>query len=543
MSGNGVGTTTLAGNARLAGTTYFDVRISPYSGSDQFHVTGLNTLTIVRNADDTRPTFYFLTPSGTTPQIAERRTLIATDQNNGLDLEVRPNTVDTLTNYRFIVRTNQDTETFSSSGQQYYAYLGRDTSFEAMGQTINQRSFGRYLDAVKEIDDGAVDSDLADFQWIRDTLDLMANVDDIRNAMEQLSGVIYAPLSSVCMQRQFFQYNQMADRLRRDLVFRPAWGCPAVKPKILPTLETQSIDSGEAILDQVLTRGQTPDHAPWLTYGHLSGFGFGGNLDSDGKGYGGSYGGGGLQLAYGIRGTPRCHYGVFYQYGGIDYDGNKNGTATINSHDFGGYFTVHDPTNYLLLIAGGGFSAYDVKRTLNFGNDINWINRTAHGDHDGGQATFYAEYGLHLEGHLSGLCPYVGLMYMNVTQAAFTETGAKGASLAIEENHLNSLRSLLGAAWDKPFLGNPAWTVNARALWVHELLKQTYGETTTRLAPIPDTTFVILGPAAGRDWGVVGAGLQYLSPENSSRFYVNADCMVNGVSNIYMGSAGWEYLW
>ena len=542
MSGNGAGTTTLGGDTWLAGVSRFDVRLSPLSGSDQFHATGLNTLTIVRNADDSRPTFYLVAPGGTNPQIAERRTLITTDHADGLQLEVRPSVADTLQDYRFILRTDRDAETFASSGQYYYAYLARDGSFEAIGITANQKSFGRYLDTVKDTDDGVAGSGQTDFQWIRDTLDLMTDLDDVRDAMEQLAGMTYAPLSSISMQRQFFQYNQMADRLRRDLVFRPTWG-RTLPPEALPPVHVREFESGETVIDSVMTRGQAPDQAPWLTRGQLSGYGFGGDLNSDGNGYGGSYGGGGLQLVYGIRSTPRFQFGTFYQYGGIDYDGDKNGQATINSHDFGGYFTLHGPTDYLLFIAGGGFSNYDVKRTLNFGNDINWINRTAGGDHQGGQATVYAEYGLHFEGPLSGICPYVGLMYMNVTQSAFTETGANGANLALEENRLNSLRTLLGTAWDKPLFSSPSWTVNARALWVHELLRQTNGRTTARLAAIPDETFVILGPGAGRDWGVVGAGLQYLHPNNRSRFYVNGDFMMNGVSNIYMGSAGWEYLW
>lgn len=541
MSGDGVGTTTLSGNTWLAGDTYFDVRISPDSGSDQFHVTALNKITLVRNADESRPNFYLPTPYGATPQIGERRTLIATDRADGLTLAVRPRAVDPLSDFRFILRTDLDIETFGATGHHYYAYLGRDSSFETMGQTTNQRSFGRYLDTVKETDDGEIDSALADFQWVRDTLDLMTDLGDVRDAMEQLCGVTYAPLSTVSMQRQFFQYNQMADRLRRDLRFRPTWGGSA-DPDQRMVPHSQYIDSGEAVLDQVLRRGQSPENAPWLTHGRLSGIGFGGDLESDGNAYGGSYGGGGMQLAFGVRQTPRFTFGTFYQYGGIDYSGDKNGSAAINSHDFGGYFTLHDTTRYFLFLAGGGFSGYDVKRTLDFGNDINWIHRTAHGDHDGGQATVYAEYGLQLDGFFSGLWPYVGLMYMNVSQSAFTETGANGANLALEENHLNSLRTLLGAAWDKPLFGNPAWALNARALWVHELLKRTRAETTARLAPIPEATFVVLGPSADRDWAVVGTGLQFFHSDNASRFYVNADVMLNGSSNIFLGTAGWEYL-
>ena len=541
MSGNGLGTMTLSGNTRLAGTTYFDVRLSPDSGNDQIRVTGLNNITIVRNADDSRPTFYLATSSGTTPQLGERRTLIVSERSDGIVMEVQPRVLDNLSGYRFILRTDQSLNMLASSSQYCYAYVVRDASFEAIAQTTNQRSFGRYLDTVKNTDDG-IDSDLADFQWIRDTIDLMTTFDDVRDAMEQLSGMIYAPLSSVCMQRQFFQYNQMANRLRRDLVVCPNNGY-RVPSKTPLHFHLPQLDPNETILDQILTRGQAPQPEPSLTRGQVSGIGFGGNLDSDGNGYGGGYGGGGLQLLYGIYGTPRFQFGTFYQYGGIDYDGDMNGTATINSHDFGGYFTVHDPTNYLIFIAGGGFSTYDVKRSLNFGNDINWINRTAQGKHNGGQATLYAEYGLHFNGCLSGLNPYVGLLYMDITQNAFTETGATAANLVLEENHLASLRSLLGATWDKPLFGNPTLKVTTRLLWVHELLRQTHGQTTARLAPIPDTQFLILGPSAGRDWGIVGGGFQHFSSNNSSRFYINADVMVNGVSNIYIASAGWEYLW
>ena len=151
--------------------------------------------------------------------------------------------------------------------------------------------------------------------------------------------------------------------------------------------------------------------------------------------------------------------------------------------------------------------------------------------------------GVTLRGSRAALQPYAALQYLYTRQNAFTETGAGVLNMNVAGIDANSLRSLIGMrlagkGWQQ---GDRPITPVARALWLHEFLSTSTG-LNAQFAPIGGSTFAVQGANLGRDWAILGTGLN-MNLGNGWQAYANYDAQVNGVQTFHVGSGGVQYAW
>ncbi len=164
-----------------------------------------------------------------------------------------------------------------------------------------------------------------------------------------------------------------------------------------------------------------------------------------------------------------------------------------------------------MLSGQGGESS----RTIAIAN----ISRRASGQFDGWSAGAKISLGvrLPLPGGLM-LEPTASIADSAVNQAAFTETGATGADLAVNAQDWNTVESLLGARlYESIPLGSGAVNVEGRVAWAHELagVAPIIGES---FAAASGTDFSVAGADSGRNFAMVGAGLTYVAAGKVSVF-------------------------
>ena len=80
-----------------------------------------------------------------------------------------------------------------------------------------------------------------------------------------------------------------------------------------------------------------------------------------------------------------------------------------------------------------------------------------------------------------------------------------------------------------------------RAAWVHELLS-TNSIVNAQFGPIGGAAFAVEGLSLGRDWALVGGGLNW-QLSNHWSLYGNYDAMVNARQVFHVGSGGVQYIW
>ena len=138
--------------------------------------------------------------------------------------------------------------------------------------------------------------------------------------------------------------------------------------------------------------------------------------------------------------------------------------------------------------------------------------------------------------------PSVGVLYSQVNQDGFTESGAGGADLAVGSQSLNAAEGLAGVRFSRVLFANGGtWKFDGRLAWAHEL-----GDTTPVIdesfAAASGTNFVLDGARLSTDHGVVGAGLSYERSRNLS-FYVRYNGDLSGQETQNAVTVGARFAW
>jgi len=331
----------------------------------------------------------------------------------------------------------------------------------------------------------------------------------------------------VALQRQFFAYNQFAERVREDLF--QACG--------MDQLDLQNERYARLAAPMV----QIED---WVPRGWITGYGFGGSIAGDANADGCSYGGGGVQAAFGYQATDQVGLGLFYDFGSFDLKSDFGDKANAQAYSFGGYLAWHRDCDYFMFVGGGGFANYGATRYIDFESPENAIATTAQGKACGGQAAFYGEYGRNVQWENAHLRPYLGLLYMTVQQNAFKETGAGTLDLSFQDSTVNSFRTLLGSQFDYRYapMANLVWSF--RSVWMHECINDAAaGPLTAGLSAIPNGGFLLARPDIGRDWYVLGCGVRGAFFSKHLRPFADYDLIINGRQALNAGVGGLEYVW
>ncbi len=273
--------------------------------------------------------------------------------------------------------------------------------------------------------------------------------------------------------------------------------------------------------------------------GWITGYGLGGDAQSDGNADGFRYGLGGTQFGLEKQVSDCTTFGLWGNMAWSNVRGDVlDENADIENYHFGAHFTSLDDEAYWIGIAGAGYDHYDVRRQTNILAPI-----TAEGDMGGWQANAYLERGLTLEANCWSMQPYVALQYIHLHQDELVEQGAGVLNLDVEDLDSNSLRGILGGRFSKSVCtaNGRLLTPEIRAAWMHEFL-DTNQVVNAGLAGIGGAGFAVRGVDLGRDWATVGTGFN-LQMNDAVRLFAGYDVQLNSNQTFHVGSGGVEFVW
>jgi outer membrane autotransporter protein len=273
----------------------------------------------------------------------------------------------------------------------------------------------------------------------------------------------------------------------------------------------------------------------WNTW--ATGFGLGGDATTDGNAAGLNYSMGGT-LA-GLETADGCHRLGFYGGYLYNYIGtNANESSQVNGGTFGSYYVGRFDNHYAISVGGFEFDGFESRRRISFAGE------TAEGETDGWKGYYYTERGMTFGDRRLAVQPFGALQYIYVRQNGFTETGAAAANLAVPGINTHSFRSVFGSrlfAQDARVAGRYL-TPELRTLWLHEFLETETGFSTFFSEVGGGNSFAINGLGLGRDWAVLGGGMNCDLTCNWSA-YADYDLMLNDQTTFHIGSGGVQYLW
>ena len=201
--------------------------------------------------------------------------------------------------------------------------------------------------------------------------------------------------------------------------------------------------------------------------------------------------------------TSHLAAGVLFDYNHTDASTDSSGSRTkIDSYAPGMFATYSDHGFYVNGLFSYGYNTYSNSRNIGF------RNATATSDPSGQQFITSADAGYDFHPNKSWVVgPTLGLTYTHLDLNSFTETGAPGENLSIQEQNVDSLRSRLGAhAIYQTRVGYVLLQPNVSAIWQHEYLDNDSGITSS-FSDYPTTPFTIQPGAVSRDSALLGAGL------------------------------------
>lgn len=214
--------------------------------------------------------------------------------------------------------------------------------------------------------------------------------------------------------------------------------------------------------------------------------------------------------------------GLFTGYQGTASRYANGGTTTINAVRFGAYAAYNaDNGFYANTVIGGGYSAYDVKRPIQFGT----IDRFAKSEPVGAEFTsqITTGYDWRVGGFTFG--PELSAQYTYAGVGGFGENGADSLDLRLGQQNANSLRTSLGARIAYTWLVTDKIAIipELRMKWQHEFLMNP----TTFSAALDGGNgagFDYTTTAPARDAVFAGAGVTVQVGDRwNASFYYNAD--------------------
>ncbi|MGD9128805.1 MAG: autotransporter domain-containing protein, partial [Planctomycetia bacterium] len=403
--------------------------------------------------------------------------------------------------------------------------------------TLNEIQFLNYANTPNQIAMARYMTNVAE-RPLSTAMDLLYNTMEARATatdFDQISGAVYGTTSVLGLQNTSNTMNVLAQRLRPTMLGSQMMMAPA--------------SYGYSDSPQLVARGQYGCGCEYVpTWGAWSsGFGLGGSVSSDGNAVqrGLEYSLGGTLVGMERRLGDAMRLGFFYSYGQsyINQDVVVGVPNTVNTKNnlWGSYFMMNDGSAYTTLTGAIGYDDYEARRSIQMGA----ISANANGNHHGWQSAVYVEHGVSMGGPRLLIQPYGALQYIYLRQGTFTESGAGDYGLAVGGIDLHSLRTIAGGRLASTLcFGKSQVTFEGRGLWMHELLDQATGIVDAQLIGNPTgvPAFAISGANLGRDWAVVGTGVNWqLGPRMS--VFAAYDAQINARQTFHIGSAGVQMVW
>jgi uncharacterized protein with beta-barrel porin domain len=421
-----------------------------------------------------------------------------------------------------------DVGLFQEQGLMGFELLRNPTDYAALAETSNQLRVASYLDLVNPAATG-------DLGAVLDQINLQT-VEGVQDAFEQLEGEINGTIAQLAVQNTQQVYLLLNRKLNSGA---SSFGGESLGGfAVAPSRNSSNgfyQDPLEAEPIIVRANGGGRD---WK--GFVTGYGLGGNARGDGNAAGGVYGIGGTVFAAQCEIDSDHDWGFVGSYSGFNLS-TRSPDQSVRADDFqiGNFVRGDDGFNYYLLAGSVGIDDYRSRRHINLGA----INRTAEGSYTGWQGSAWLERGVTFRNGLFDVQPFVALQYIYLRQNGFTEQGADALNLRVSGIETDSLRNVLGIYACRNFRtsGGQTWCPTVRALWLHEYL-DTETSLNSVFAGTGGASFGTRGLNLGRDWAVLGCGLNWLASDRLS-LYASYDLQLNAVQTLHLGSGGLQYVW
>jgi outer membrane autotransporter protein len=412
----------------------------------------------------------------------------------------------------------------------YISLVANQSDFAAIAQTFNQTGVANYLD-------NASLNPSPDLEALISTLESLP-IAEQRAALDQMTAEVNGTFAQLGVQDTTYLYMMLRRRVGSGFaagasggsLSRSGYGEAAVLPV--------KLGSKSASADWVTLCSS--DYADPAWGGWITGYGLGGHAETDGNAAGGTYGTGGtiLGLERAVDEFTLCGLFGAYSHLNLDLRGLPQ-SAQANQGQFGAYLLRDVGPTYSLLAGSMGFADYDQTRRMVFGN----VNSTAQADYSGWTPSAYLEQGLRLQAGRTLLQPYGALQYIYVRQNEFTETGAGVLNQTVGGIDTHALRGLLGSRVSQTWqtASGRVFIPELRAAWMHEFLEPS-STLNAVFAPVGGGTFAARGLNFGRDWALLGTGVQWVLNRRTSLF-ANYDLQFNEHQVWNAGSGGLQFVW
>lgn len=371
--------------------------------------------------------------------------------------------------------------------------------------------------------------------WLIDQVVTVGDDSAMNALLAQMSGELYATLSTVGVQNTTNLYRALGDRLRPDMNGLAARGVAYSNVAVSDDPLTGALHWCGGQPSGIASGGGSA----WG--GWTLGYGLAGQASTDGNAQGVDYSTDGMIVAVERFVDSASRFGVFYSYGGSRVSAQTVAqNAKIDTNQGGVYLCRAVDDDYAMLAGGFGSDSYRTGRSI----VLDDTEATALSDHQGWQSAVYVERGHLLRGERWSLQPYGALQYIHIRQEAFAESGALGFNLDVGGSDFDSFRGMLGGRLIGRLRQQGAQTadISFRTIWMHEFLQQTTGLVATTFASGPGSPFVLSGLDLGRDWVVLGPGCSYTINDRVSLF-ANYDLQFNAQQAIHVGSGGVQFQW
>lgn len=245
-----------------------------------------------------------------------------------------------------------------------------------------------------------------------------------------------------------------------------------------------------------------------------------------------------------LFGSCDCRFGAFYGYQNNEMKNDAVagfGKLETQNHLIGLYHQFGDETVYNIYTIRGGYDRYDATRQV----DVLGARDALATKYDGFNAGATFERGANFALQPFVFSPFVSVDYNFLYREAFEETSTTGSGYALRSGSTNyhSLRGIVGARlFLDMYPGDQHVRIGARGAYIHEFLDGMFGETNVSFAGLPTTEFPIYGNALGRDWGLVGLGIDW-APIPAFLVFYHADVLLNEYVDDVYNSVGLSFRW
>ncbi|VAX36274.1 hypothetical protein MNBD_PLANCTO02-328 [hydrothermal vent metagenome] len=485
--GNSIGTITVTGDFNSSQTGSFEIEAQP-GGANPIPGTDVDLITVTGTAVVNGGTVNITAVPGVYQTDSIYRFLQAA---GGLTVTELPFYTDDIAGFRALPFFD---------GNDLGFLIRPDISYSTIGQTYNQRSFGNYFGVVQTNPNPQI-------QTIRNALDLLSTNSEVLDAIDQLTGDIYASLPSIGIQNTSNVFRMLSRQQNN----------------------TNDLSFSTRSSDQKLSNN-----------GWVIGSGLGSEVDFDGNAAGLDYSYGGTHFGVTNQLDDQLRTGFFGSYGQTSANSTTPyQSARVDELFVGGFVYHHDGFSFFQIAGGYGYNQYKTSRRVNFST----VSETANGDFTGQQGALFVEKGYEFRRGTLRFQPVGSLQYINYNQGRLSEKNGNATNLYVASLSADSFRSSLGfnLSNDLPFGSSWATATHLRGSWQHEYLDSPYRSFNT-LTGENNLTFGVKGVDFGRDWVNLGSGVS-IAKSDTFVLQLNYNTQINDRFVSHTGSGSLTMLW